>query len=96
MGAIFVAFSTGLFAYLYLIFTKPEYNANSGFTAPIIAFAFLIGLQICNIFTTPLSSGIDAIFVASAWDPEVLRSEHPEVYAEMERVYPALGGALFA
>lgn len=54
----------------------------------VVAFAFLIGFQICNVFTTPLSSGIDTIFVAMGWDPQVLAREHPELYEEMARVYP--------
>jgi hypothetical protein len=61
-----------------------------------MAFAFLIGFQIANIFTTPLMSGIETIFVASGWDPQVMMREHPELYAEMVRVYPrvqqAIGG----
>jgi Plasma-membrane choline transporter len=41
-----------------------------------MAFAFLIGLQICQIFMTPIGSRIDTLFVAFAWDPEVLVREH--------------------
>lgn len=54
-------------AYLYLRFTDPAYNSNGEFTPVVIAYAFLIGLQITNCFTTPLSSGIDTLFVAMAW-----------------------------
>lgn len=36
----------------------------------------------------PLSSGIDTIFVAAAWDPEVLMREHSELYHKMVQVYP--------
>lgn len=71
MGSTFVAYACALLAYLYLIFTSPEYNSNGAYTPVVVAFAFLIGLQICSIFTTPLSSGIDTIFVAMAWEPEV-------------------------
>lgn len=60
------------------------------------AFAFLIGLQICNIFTTPLSSGIDTIFVAAAWDPVKLMQNHPDVYDAMVRVYPQVQTAIHA
>lgn len=74
MGASFVGYACALLAYLYLIFTSPAYNSNGDFTPVVVAFAFLIGLQICNIFTTPLSSGIDTIFVAAAFDPDVLVS----------------------
>ena len=58
MGAMFVAFACALLAYLYVLFTSPSYNSENAFTPTIVAFAFLIGLQIANIFTTPLNSGI--------------------------------------
>lgn len=70
-------------AYLYLVFTAPAYNSNGEFTPVVVAYAFLIGMQITHCFTTPLSSGIDTIFVAAAWDPEVLMREHPEMYQRM-------------
>lgn len=44
----------------------------------ILAFSFLIGLQVCQIPMTPLGGGVDTIFVASAWDPEVLMRDHPD------------------
>ena len=66
MGSTFVAFVCALLAYLYLEFTKPEYNANGGYTPVVMAFAFLLGLQICQIFVAPLASGVDTIFVAMA------------------------------
>ena len=96
MGASFVAYACALMAYLYLIFTDPAYNTDGAFTPVVIAFAFLIGLQITNCFTTPLSSGIDTIFVAMAWDPEVLMREHPELYQSMIKVYPHVQQAIHA
>ena len=86
MGATFVGGACALLSYLYLIFTDPAYNRNGDFTPVVVAFAFLIGLQTTNCFTTPLSSGIDTIFVAMAWDPEVLMREHTELYEKMVRV----------
>lgn len=94
MGATFVGYACSLMAYLYLVYTDPAYNSDGNFTPVIVAFAFLIGLQICNIFTTPISSGIDTIFVATAWDPQVLMSEHPELYQEMVQVYPQVQQAI--
>lgn len=85
---MFVGYVCALLAYLYLLFTDPAYNSNGEFTPVVLAFAFLIGFQIANIFTTPLSSGIDTIFVAMGWDPQVLAQDHPEIYNEMVRVYP--------
>lgn len=96
MGSTFVAFVCALLAYLYLEFTRPAYNANGDFYAVIMAFAFLIGLQVCQIFMTPLGSGVDTTFVASAWDPEVLMRDHPDLYQRMIQVYPRVQEAIHA
>ena len=96
MGATFVAYACALMAYLYLVFTKPAYNDGGTFTPVIVAYAFLIGLQITNCFTVPLSSGIDTLFVAMAWDPEVLMREHPDLYQRMIQVYPHVQQAIHA
>ncbi|KAK2871599.1 putative choline transporter, neither null mutation nor overexpression affects choline transport [Arthroderma sp. PD_2] len=87
-GALFIGYACALLAYLYLLFTDPPYNSDGGYTPFVVAFSFLIGFQIANIFTTPLSSGIEAIFVAAGWDPQVMYHEHPELYQEMVKVYP--------
>ncbi|KAI9795071.1 MAG: putative choline transporter, neither null mutation nor overexpression affects choline transport [Peltula sp. TS41687] len=96
MGATFVGYLCALLAYLYLIFTKPGYNTNSEFTPVIVAFAFLIGLQICNVFLTPIKSGTATLFVAAAWDPEVLMRDHPDLWARMVAVYPHVQQAIHA
>ena len=90
MGAVFVGFVCALLTFLYLEFTNPPYNDGRAYTAVIMAFSFLIGMQICHIFMTPLSSGVDTFFVAAAWDPEVLMRDHSQIYQEMIRVrlYP--------
>lgn len=96
MGATFIAYFCALLAYLYLLFTEPGYNRNGEYTPVIVAFAFLIGLQICNILTTPIGSGIETIFVASAWDPAVLMEDHPDLYARMVALYPHVQQAIHA
>jgi tellurite resistance protein TehA-like permease len=96
MGATFVGYACALLGYVYLVFTRPAYNADGGFTPVVVAFSFLIGLQICNVFTTPISSGIDTIFVATAWDPEVLIRDHPDLYHRMVQVYPHVQQAIHA
>lgn len=45
-------------------FNQPAYNSRGTYTAVIMAFAFLIGLQIANVFLNPLKSGASTIFVA--------------------------------
>jgi hypothetical protein len=37
---------------------------------------------------TPIGSGVDTIFVAMAWNPEILMRDHPDVYHEIVRRYP--------
>jgi hypothetical protein len=96
MGSLFTAYLCALLAYLYLQFTHPAYNSGGTFTPVIMAFAFLIGLQVCQIFLTPIASGVDTFFVAAAWDPEVLVREHPELWAEMVRVYPHVQNSIHA
>lgn len=48
MGATFIAYACALLAYLYLIFTSPAYNSDGAYTPVVVAFSFLIGLQICK------------------------------------------------
>ncbi|PHH80749.1 hypothetical protein CDD82_1540 [Ophiocordyceps australis] len=93
-GSMAVAFACALLSYLYLLFTKPAYNSDGTFTAVIMAFSFLIGFQIALIFTTPLSSGIDTIFVGAGWDPQVMINDHPELYQEMVHLYPKVQQAI--
>ena len=88
MGSLFVAYMCALLAYLYLEFTKPAYNDGRTFTPVVMAFSFVIGLQVCQIFMTPISSGIDTIFVAMGWDPEIAAREHPEFWHKLVAVYP--------
>ena len=88
MGAVFVAYVCTFLAYLYLKFTSPAYNATGSFYTPVMAFAFLIGLQVANIFLVPIKSGVATVFVAMAFDPQVLMMEYPDLYQRMVVVYP--------
>jgi hypothetical protein len=94
MGAVFVAYVCCLLSYLYLEFTKPAYNDDGSFTPLVMAFAFLIGLQICNIFLVPIKSGVSTFFVAMAFDPEVLIREYPDLYQRLITVYPHVQQAI--
>jgi hypothetical protein len=84
MGATAIAYLCAFLAYLYLIFTSPAYNANGDYTPVVVAFAFVI------------SSGIDTIFVAAAFDPQVMITEHPELYARLIATYPHVQQAIHA
>jgi hypothetical protein len=96
MGAVFVAYVCAFLAYLYLEFTHPAYNTTGSFTPVVMAFAFLVGLQICNIFLVPIKSGVSTLFVAMAFDPEVLIMEYPDLYRRMVQVYPHVQVAIHA
>ncbi|OGE50687.1 hypothetical protein PENARI_c016G04524 [Penicillium arizonense] len=96
MGSTFVAYVCALLAYLYLQFTKPAYNNDGNFTAVIMAFAFLIGLQICQVFMTPIGSGVETIFVAMGWDPQVMINDHPGIYYKLVELYPQVQQAVHA
>ncbi|SLM33695.1 protein pns1 [Lasallia pustulata] len=88
MGSTASAFLCSFLAFLYLKFTDPAYNSGGKFTAVIMAYSFLIGLQVAQIFLTPIGSGVDTFFVAAAWDPEVLMREHSDLYGRLIQVYP--------
>ncbi|EJP66775.1 Choline transporter [Beauveria bassiana ARSEF 2860] len=94
-GALFVGYACALLAYIYLQVTNPAYNRGGGYTPVVLAFSFLIGFQIANIFTTPISSGIETIFVAAGWDPQVMVRDHPELYQEMVRLYPRVQEVIY-
>lgn len=96
MGCLFVAVTCALISYIYLEVTDPAYNEGGRFTAVVVLYAFLIGLQVTSCFVVPLNSGIDTIFVASAWDPEVLMREHSDLYQRMVAVYPHVQQAIHA
>lgn len=88
MGSVFIAYVCTFLAYLYLEFTAPAYNSTGSFTPVVMAFAFLVGLQIANVFLVPIKSGVATFFVAMAFDPEVLMRDYPDLYHRMVAVYP--------
>jgi hypothetical protein len=50
----------------------------------------------CNILLVPIKSGVSTIFVAIAFDPEVLISDFPDLYARLVQVYPHVQQAIHA
>lgn len=61
MGSTASAFLCTFLAFLYLKFTDPAYNSGGKFTPVIMAYAFLIGLQVAQIFLTPIGSGVEFV-----------------------------------
>lgn len=86
--AMFTSYMAALFAFLYLRFTDPGYNSSGGFNAPLIAFSFVIALQISNIANETIRSGTATFFIALGNDPEVFRASYPDRFDEIFRAYP--------
>lgn len=86
--ALFVSYISTLFAFLYLRFTSPGYNATGAFNASLMAFAFVISLQICNITSEVIKSGVATFFIALGNDPEVFQACYPNEFDEIFRAYP--------
>lgn len=86
--ALFVSYISTLFAFLYLRFTSPGYNATGAFNASLMAFAFVISLQICNITSEVIKSGVATFFIALGNDPEVFQACYPNEFDEVFRAYP--------
>lgn len=86
--SMFVGYIVALLSYLYLRYTKPGYNDDGSFYAPVIAFAFLISGQITRIALVVIDSGVSTFFVALAKDPEVFQMTNRDKFDEIFRSYP--------
>ena len=85
---MFAGYVCALLSYLYLRLTKPGYNSDGQYYAPVIAFAFLISGQITRIALTVIESGVSTFFVALAKDPEVFQMTNRDRFDEVFRNYP--------
>lgn len=85
---LFASYMSALLAFLYLRFTRPAYNSSGSYNAALIAFSFVIALQLCNIANETIRSGTATFFVALGNDPEVFRASYPERFDEVFRAYP--------
>ncbi|KAH9935626.1 plasma-membrane choline transporter-domain-containing protein [Fomitopsis serialis] len=85
-GSYAVGLICSLFAYLYLRYTHPSYNDNGQYTAPVLLFAFLIGLH-AVLSRTLISSCITQL----CWlgeDPQVLAYRAPALFSLIASTYP--------
>jgi len=86
--SLFLGYVVALMSFFYLKFTKPGYNSNGSYYAPVLAFAFLISMQISRISLTVIDSGVSTFFVALAKDPEILQMTNRDRFDEIFRNYP--------
>ncbi|KAI0332325.1 DUF580-domain-containing protein [Cubamyces sp. BRFM 1775] len=87
-GAYAVGLLCSLFAYLYLRYTHPAYNADGQYTAPVVLFAFLIGLMCSLTLSSAIEAGVSTIFVGLGEDPQVLAIRAPPLFAMIASTYP--------
>ncbi|KAF8234031.1 DUF580-domain-containing protein [Tricholoma matsutake] len=87
-GAYAIGLLSSLFSYLYLRFTAPSYNAEGQYTAPVMLFAFLIGLLCSLTLSSAIEAGVSTIFVGLGEDPQVLAIRAPELFAMIANTYP--------
>lgn len=87
-GAYAIGMLSALFAYLYLRFTAPSYNAHGQYTAAILVFSFLIGLACSSSMSSAVEAGVSTIFVGLGEDPEVLAIRAPELFGMIADKYP--------
>lgn len=57
--------------------TNPAYNANGEYTAPILLFAFLIGINEGFTIGSAIDAGVSTIFVGLGEDPMCVRQFLP-------------------
>ncbi|KAF8210279.1 plasma-membrane choline transporter-domain-containing protein [Mycena galopus ATCC 62051] len=87
-GAYGVGLLSSLFGYLYLRITAPSYNADGNYTAPVLLFAFLIGLQCSLTVSSAIEAGVSTIFVGLGEDPQVLAIRAPALFSLIAQTYP--------
>ncbi|KAK7057181.1 plasma-membrane choline transporter-domain-containing protein [Favolaschia claudopus] len=87
-GAYAVGLLSSLFAYLYLRITAPSYNADGNYTAPVLLFAFLIGLQCSLTLSSAIEAGVSTIFVGLGEDPQILAIRAPALFGLIAQTYP--------
>lgn len=86
--SFFSGFLAAFASYMYLRSTKPAYNSSGSYYAPVVAFSFVIALEVTNVITTVISSGVATFFLCLAKDPEVFQVSYPEDFREVLRNYP--------
>ncbi|PCH43440.1 DUF580-domain-containing protein [Wolfiporia cocos MD-104 SS10] len=87
-GAYAIGLLCSLFAYLYLRYTHPSYNADGQYTAPVVLFAFLIGVQCMMTLSSAIEAGVSTIFVGLGEDPQVLAIRAPQLFTLVASTYP--------
>ncbi|KAF9452389.1 integral to plasma membrane protein [Macrolepiota fuliginosa MF-IS2] len=89
-GAYVIGLLSSLFAYIYIRgkVTAPSYNSDGQYTAPLLLFSFLIGVQCSLTISSAIEAGVSTIFVGLGEDPQVLQYRAPELFRLIADHYP--------
>ncbi|KAL7417547.1 DUF580-domain-containing protein [Mrakia frigida] len=87
-GAYIVGILCAAFGYLYVRYTDAPYNTEGEYSAVIILFSFLIGLQAGLALAQALEGGVSTIFVCLGEDPQILAERSPPLFEEIRQNYP--------
>ncbi|KZV95008.1 DUF580-domain-containing protein [Exidia glandulosa HHB12029] len=87
-GAYAIGLLSSLFSYLYLRYTHPSYNVDGQYTAPVLLFAFFIGLTSTLTIASAVEAGVSTIFVGLGEDPHILAQRAPPLFAMIQQHYP--------
>ncbi|BEJ17676.1 hypothetical protein CspHIS471_0610770 [Cutaneotrichosporon sp. HIS471] len=89
-GSYINGFLCGLYGFLYLKFTEPSYNREGQYTAPVVLFAFAIGINLSFTIGSVLDAGVSTIFVGLGEDPMVLGQRAPVLFELIRQTYPRI------
>ncbi|WRT66144.1 protein PNS1 [Kwoniella shivajii] len=87
-GAYLNGFLCAVLGYLYLRFTNPAYNTSGQYSAPVILFSFLIGINEGQVINSAIDAGVSTIFVGLGEDPMVLAERSPALFEMIRQAYP--------
>lgn len=87
-GAYVNGFLCAVFGYIYLRYTHPAYNADGQYSAPIILYSFLIGINMGFTLGSAIEAGVSTIFVGLGEDPMVLQERSPGLFQMIQQTYP--------
>ncbi|KAJ2802577.1 pH nine-sensitive protein 1 [Coemansia helicoidea] len=88
MGAFLCASLVALAAWLYITISKPAYNVDGAYTAPIIIAAFVLAMSMFMVLLKCIDSGAATTFVCLAEDPDAMARNNPRLFAMVAEVYP--------
>lgn len=86
MGGLFTGLVTAALTLAYAFITSLNSRTESVIIAGVVGF--LIGIAEFSIIAAVIDSGVTTTFVCLAEDPAALARTKPELYQQIQAVYP--------